>query len=269
VSAPQILSISPLNSATDVILGTAITVTFDAAIDPSSITTGSFICFGPGQTGLISPEQLISQDPTIVTGREYIKGTFTFPSANQFIFTPSMPLRPNAQYTVLLAGSGTVVVTDTIKGADGTPLVNSFQSIFTTGVVNSTIVPPSSPLAWNDPLVAPWNVPKIDPNTIQVQPIEVEGNDLSQQIVLTFPANIDPSTFNLSDVAVLVEPISNDPLIPKPAGLNYSVSIQGNQLIISVGNWPTPPPPPLPLPLPPCEDRPFGEFGCLDGTTIL
>jgi Bacterial Ig-like domain len=267
--ALTILSIDPQNNAADVVLGTSILVTFSAPVDAQSIGSGTFICFGPGETGILGPDELIRQSPSIVTGREYITGAFTFPAPNQFLFNPDRPLRPNQQYTVLLSGAGGVIVQDVVKALDGTPLSSSVQTTFVTGSIDQSVVPPDSPLPWDDPATQPWERPVIDPNSIVVAPVLSEGNDLSQQIVLTFPAAIDPASFNLADVLVSVEALSNDPLITVPTGLNYSVVVQGNRLVVSIGSWPTPPAPPAPLPDAPFEDSVDADMGLLNPWTPL
>jgi hypothetical protein len=248
MSNPIISSVSPANAATDIVLGTSITVVFDQAIDSTTVNNTTFVCYGPGSTGVIGPDQLLQNDPKIVNGREFIPGKFTFPAADRFVFNPSVPLKPNTKYTLLLSGANSLLVKNTIKNLAGLPLANSVQTTFATGVINQSTNPPASPLAWDDPSVQPWERATIDPDSIGISPELAQGNDLTQQIVLTFPAAIDPSSFNLNEVVCAIEPLSNDPLIRVPANLNYAVQIQGNKLIITIGNWPAAPADPLPFP---------------------
>lgn len=248
MSKPIVSSISPSNGEMDTVLGTPITVVFDQAIDPSTVNSTTVVCYGPGSTGLIGPDQLLQNDPKIVTGREIIPGKFTFPAADRFVFTPSTPLKPNTKYTVLLAGASALIVKNSIKNPGGESLANSVQVVFQTGVINQAAQPPASPLPWDDPSVQPWERATIDPDSVRISPEAPQGNDLTQQIVLTFPAPIDPASFNPADIACAVEPLSNDPLIQVPANLQYTVQIDGNRLIVTIGNWPAPPPGALPFP---------------------
>jgi hypothetical protein len=248
MSNPIVSSISPSNGETDIVLGTSITVVFDQAIDPTTVNSTTVVVYGPGSTGLIGPDQLLQNDPKIVSGREIIPGKFTFPAANRFVFTAATPFKPNTKYTLLLAGASSLIVKNSIKNPAGTPLAKSVQTVFTTGVIDQTAVPPASPLPWDDPLVQPWERATIDPDSVSISPELPQGNDLTQQIVLTFPAPIDPGSFNPADILCAVEPLSNDPLIRVPANLQYTVQVTGNQIIITIGNWPTPPPGALPFP---------------------
>lgn len=49
MSAPNVVSVEPADSETDVILGTVIFVTFDQEIDPTTVTDATFSLTGPGQ----------------------------------------------------------------------------------------------------------------------------------------------------------------------------------------------------------------------------
>jgi hypothetical protein len=67
----------------------------------------------------------------------------------------------------------------------------------------------------------------------------VVGNDLTQVIELIFPADLDPTTFAMADIAVSVDPLVNDPLAPVPSGLQSTLEVQGNKLIITITGWPS------------------------------
>ena len=237
MSAPVILAISPSAGSKDVVLGANIMVTFDQAVDPATVNESTFSLMGPGQTGLINPEQLLKSDPHSVTGREYITGKFSWPSPNVLVFDPDKSLRPNVKYTVLLAGAGGMVVRDAIKSTSGEPLLKSVQISFQTGALDLTDTPVQSPLPWNDPQVQPWMRPKLKPDDIIVHPRRVVGNDLAQVIELVFPAPLDPRSFKIEDVGVSVEALADDPLVNVPAGLTVTPEIQGNRLIITISGW--------------------------------
>src|SRR6478736_6672060 len=104
--APNVLSVSPLSNQQDVVLGTPIVVTFDQAIDQTTVTDATFALQGPGQTQILDPEQALREAPDVANGQAYITGTFSFSVNGQgqtvVTFTPSKPLQPNQQYTVLI-----------------------------------------------------------------------------------------------------------------------------------------------------------------------
>src|SRR5690242_907834 len=138
MAAPTITSVSPANSETDVILGTQIKVTFDQLIDHATITDSTFSLTGPGQTMVLTPEQLVAEDPEAVTGREYIEGTFTFDDTAGYTvvtFNPSKPLQPNKQYVVLVLGGDAVLSTDSVKNVGAEPLATTYQWSFATGTL--------------------------------------------------------------------------------------------------------------------------------------
>lgn len=259
MSAPVVTAITPANMDTDIVLGSPITVTFDQPIDPASINGNTFTLFGPGQVGVITPTQMAQVTPFPSNGREFIQGSFSFPTSSQFVFTPNIPLRPNLRYTVLLVGSSSLLVKNAIKNPAGDSLAQSFQISFETGDINQTTQPTQAPLGYTDPNVLPWMKPKLDPATITVIPRQSGNNDLTQTIELIFPADIDPTLFDVSTIAVSVEPIANDPLVVVPTGLQTNVTISGNRLIITVGSWPVDSPPPV-LPPPPPPPYTPGDF---------
>ena len=237
MSAPVILSTSPVSGDTDVVLGTPIRIVFDQALDPATVGEGTFSLMGPGQTAILSPDQLLKNDPTSSTGREYITGKFVFPSPNILEFDPDKPLRPTVTYTVLVVGSKSVIVKDSIKNPAGQALVKSLQFTFTTGDLALNVAPPVSPLPFNDPQVQPWMKPRLNPKDIVIHPVTSAGNDLSQVIELVFPAPLDPATFSLEDIDVSVEPLMDDPLVTVPSGLTKTVRISGNKILITISGW--------------------------------
>ena len=78
MSAPLVVNVDPANNEVDVVLGTQITVTFDQAIDTTTIDESTFSVTGPGQTQILTAGQLIAKDGDTLLSREYIEGTFAF-----------------------------------------------------------------------------------------------------------------------------------------------------------------------------------------------
>ena len=237
MSAPVILSASPAAGDRDVVLGTNVTITFDQAVDPKTITESTFSLMGPGQTGLISPSDLLKQDPSSTTGREYITGKFTFPSPSVLVFNPDKPLRPNVRYTLLLVGAGSAIIKDSIKNTSGVPLAKSVQFFFTTGTLTGSTAPVQSPLPFDDPRVAAWMKPVLQPADIVVHPRKAVGNDLTQVVELIFPEPIDPASFNMDDIEIEVEPLVDDPLVPTPGGLTMTKVLQNDRIVITITGW--------------------------------
>jgi len=115
VVAPELVSTAPANTATDVPLNQAVSATFSEAMNPLTITTGTFTLTGPGGTA--------------------IAGTVTY-DALDFIatFTPLAPLKPSTIYTA--------TVTDGVTNLAGVPLGTTGAPnpwTFTTGAV---VIPP-------------------------------------------------------------------------------------------------------------------------------
>jgi hypothetical protein len=112
---PEIVSTVPVNTATNVPLNQAVSATFTEAINPLTITTGTFLLSGPGGVA--------------------VAGTVSYDAIN-FIatFTPALPLIINSSYTA--------TVTNGVTNLTGDPLGNTGAPnpwMFTTGAV---VVPP-------------------------------------------------------------------------------------------------------------------------------
>jgi hypothetical protein len=112
---PEIVSTDPANGATNVPLNQAVSATFTEAMDPLTITTGTYTLTGPGGTA--------------------VAGTVSYDAIN-FIatFTPTLPLTASTIYTATLT-SGVTNLAGTPLGNTGAP--NPWT--FTTG---AAIVPP-------------------------------------------------------------------------------------------------------------------------------
>lgn len=237
MSAPSIIKVSPNPNQTDVVLGTSIVVGFDQLIDTTTITSSTFSLTGPGQTQVISPEELNVKNPRPDTGREYITGAFTFALDSNgntvATFTPARPLRPNVIYTVLVVGGLGSVLGARVCNLDTPPatLDSTYQWTFTTGDLDVSVPPITSPIA---PLLVP-----LDPSKIQVQQhLWAVGNDLSQELDIIFPAPIDTNTVTPQQILLSLEPILNDPSVSVPTGLTPTVTISGNKITIVIAGWP-------------------------------
>jgi Big-like domain-containing protein len=236
VSNPTVVSVTPANLATDVILGTTITVTFSTLINPATITTATFSLTGPAQTQILTPTQLIASDPNYITGRNFITGTFstaTVGGVTVLTFTPKHPLQPNSNYTVLLIGSGAILVGSSIEDLSNNPLADNYQWSFSTGDLNTNTPPAQAPL--------PYQYASIDPATIKVQINDLNvGSFLNQNmssgfnIELIFPAPLDDTSFATDDILLSLEQFLGDPTIPIPTGLTPSVSVSGSTITITL-----------------------------------
>src|ERR1039457_3339575 len=131
MSAPSIISSSPSSGLVDVVLGTQIVGGFSVAMNTATLTSSTFSLTGPGQTGIITPGEMIAARPKVITGREYINGVITFSTGTAgntiLTFTPAVPLRPNVTYTILIVGAGQLSNTGA-QGVDGTALDGNYRS---------------------------------------------------------------------------------------------------------------------------------------------
>jgi hypothetical protein len=232
--APTVISTSPASGARDIVLGAKIIIGFSAPMDLSTINSTTFSLTGPGQTSIIVPQSLIVANPKLLNGREYIEGTFAFTAATNgntiLTFTPSVPLRPNVVYTLLIVGPGQLT-SDSIKDLNGLTLAYNYQWSFTTGDLNLVVPPAQSPL----PVL---NLP-LSPGSIKIeQRLWAIGNDLSQEIDVIFPGAIDTSSVTAEQILLSLEPILNDPMVQVPAGLTPTVTISGNKITILISGWP-------------------------------
>lgn len=230
MSNPVVTSVSPTPNATDIVLGQPIVVTFDQLINTDSINNATFALIGPNLSSIVTPEQIVEDTPVPQVGTGYTLGTFGFATiggVTQVTFTPSRPLRTGVTYTVLIIGKDSptaAVIGSYVMNLAGQPMLVSYQWKFTTGTLNVVTPPIQNPIPTSTTL---------DPNDIQIVPRAAVGNDL-HTIDVIFPAPIDPTTFQLSDVLLGVEAILNDPDVFVNPGINASAIIQGNKLIITV-----------------------------------
>ena len=232
---PNVLSVSPLPNAVDVILGANIVVTFDSLIDMTTVTTSTFSVTGPAQTQILTTNQLIQSDPSYINDRDDIIGTFSSVtnSFNQTVltFVPKNPLQPNTTYNVLLIGSGALLVGSTISSTTGQPLASNYIWSFSTGESNTTSPPLQAPL--------PYQYAAIDPNAIKIRINNGNAGDLLNQNItsgfevdLIFPVALDTTSFSTTDILLSLEQFLGDPTIPFPTGLTPTITITANTIKI-------------------------------------
>jgi len=75
--------------------------------------------------------------------------------------------------------------------------------------------------------------------SVRIDPkVKVTNNDLTQVITFTFPAPIDPESFNPDDLIASIEPVVGDPSVQVPDSLTVTPHISGNVLTITITGWP-------------------------------
>lgn len=144
-STPSVVTTTPADDSTNVLLGTEIIATFSEALDPTSLSASTF--------------QVVRADGMPVTG------TLTYTGLTA-TFVPDYPLAPNASYMV--------TVTTGATSLDGVPFDHDYEWMFTTGS-DITGTPPvvdfavpllqDTNVALNAAIVADFDEP-MDPVTI-------------------------------------------------------------------------------------------------------
>ena len=212
-----VVNVDPANNEVDVVLGTQITVTFDQAIDTTTIDESTFSVTGPGQTQILTAGQLIATDGDTLLSREYIEGTFAFDVDAQgrsvVSFVPKRHFQPNVQYQILLLGLDASLTVDLIKNPAGEGMAAGYQWSFQTGDLNLAVPPTQSLLIENTLASA------INPVDIKILPRKMVGVDLTQIIYIIFPGPIDPTSIDLADLMFSIEPVLGDPRIAVPSNL--------------------------------------------------
>ncbi|MEP7375511.1 MAG: Ig-like domain-containing protein [Chitinophagaceae bacterium] len=110
-TAPTVTTVSPLNAATGVVVGTTVTANFSETINASTVTTSTFQLRDPANTLIAATVSL---------------------SGNQIILTPTLALAGSTEYTATITGGGSGV-----KDLAGNALATNYSWSFTT-VVSST-----------------------------------------------------------------------------------------------------------------------------------
>lgn len=108
---PTVTATNPVNQATSISLNTTLSTTFDVAMDPSSITSSTFI---------------------VKHGTTNVAGTTSY-SGMTASFAPAAHLTPNTLYTA--------TITTGVKNTSGTSTARNFEWTFTTGTIADIIAP--------------------------------------------------------------------------------------------------------------------------------
>ena len=141
ILSPTVISTSPADSVTGVVLNKTVTATFSVPMDPLTISTSTF---------------------TIKQGLTPIAGTVSY-TGSTASFTPTIAFTPNTIYTC--------TITTGAKNVAGTPLANNYVWRFTTFTITAPTVIFTDPannatsIALNKIITATFSVP-MDPLTI-------------------------------------------------------------------------------------------------------
>ena len=231
MAAPIVVQVTPEDKETDVVLGQSIVVVFDQAIDTTSVDDDTFSLTCPAPTQILTSGQLISGEagPSEVS----VTGKWTFSTDEQgrtvATFQPDKPFEQNTPYTATLFGSDADLSTRDVMNAGGESMAKCYQWTFTSGVLNLTVPPVTSPLADAQPV--------IPPGQIRVIPRRTTGQDFTQAFDVLFPDEIDPSSVDLNALYMSIEPILGDPSIAIPSGLQYAAAVNGNKISITINGW--------------------------------
>lgn len=113
-SAPSVILVNPLDLSTNVPLNTAVTATFNEAMDPLSISTATFVVTGPLNTPVL--------------------GTMLYDTVSRMgTFTPGSDLQPSTTYNAR--------VTTGAKDLAGNPLATDYLWTFSTGALPNGLLP--------------------------------------------------------------------------------------------------------------------------------
>lgn len=116
---PTVINVAPAPNATDVILGSSITVTFSTAIDTDSFNNATFVLTGPNLSSIVTPDQLVEADPTPAQGSGYILGLFGFSTKTYQLWQPFTNYSAGAQ--ILDSNSNVQTVVNTGRSAPYQP----------------------------------------------------------------------------------------------------------------------------------------------------
>lgn len=233
MSQPVLLSQTPTPNEASVVLGRLVELTFDQAIDPATLNESTFSLLFQGDSLVFDADNLsLNQRPA--SQKQHIPGVFSFPLPTKAVFTPSVPLRPKTEYTVILAGGSSSLAQTVVKNLTGEKLKQTYTWKFVTteiATLTGSQTPVSSPLVEDDP--------ELTTEMIRIIPRKRLGTNFTEGIDIHFPAEIDPASLDPSyvgvdipadsnpfnDVLVSMEAPNNDPLVVIPEGITYRVTI--------------------------------------------
>ncbi len=150
---PLVVSTNPANLATGVPLNQVITITFNEAMNPLTITPTAFVLSSPSGARTDGSSKNASEIP----------GNLTYDAANfAMVFTPAVKLKPNAIYTGTVATSVKDVAGNALQVAYvwtfatvasptviSTDPINNATSVAISKVVSATFSAPMDPLTIN------------------------------------------------------------------------------------------------------------------------
>jgi hypothetical protein len=162
-SVPPAGNLTPLRASTTALTSTAVTATFNQAMNAASINAGTFEVLDPSGHA--------------------VAGTVTYNATTQVAtFVPVSPLRSATTYTaVFLGGSGT-----TVQYANGTALASNFSWSFTTAPLVAAVSPAGGTTLANPQMnvTARFNAP-INPATLTTSTFELfdsSGNPVAGRV---------------------------------------------------------------------------------------
>lgn len=160
VTPPSVVSVSPADLAPSVAVSATVSVVFSKAMDASTITTSSVTL-------------------RLTSSGAFVSGSVSYDAASRTVtFLPSSALLPGTGYTV--------AVSNTVRGANGVALAQSFTSTFST----AGVVPP--------PDTTPPSVVSSVPS------VGAQGVAITTLVRLTFSEAMSPSTVNSTTVILTV-----------------------------------------------------------------
>lgn len=169
--AITIISNYPAANSTDIVLQSTITVTFSEAVSTGYVDSNTFVVYSVGDTIIKDAGGALPKGTdthTKYAETDYVEGTFTFASGDTaVIFSPSKPLRPNTQYTVMVAGYDTGQKNSSryIRALAGSYLAKTVRWKFTTGELMLETPPNASTEVTFDEILAQLGDDYVDSNS--------------------------------------------------------------------------------------------------------
>jgi methionine-rich copper-binding protein CopC len=197
IAPVAVSSVSPTNGGTNVATGTTVTITFNQALDPTTVTTSSV--------------QLLDANNNPVAE------TVNYSSTNDTVtITPSTVLGNSTTYKVVVHGGNSGAV---VKDAVDRALSANFSSTFTTAAVSSAFPNNSNP----PPLPAPTGTVVNVSTVSQLQ--SAVANLQSGETIL-----IAPGTYNLTGTLYVPQNLTNI-AIRGATGKSSDVVIKGDAVL--------------------------------------
>jgi hypothetical protein len=149
---PLVIATNPANAAVNVPLNQVITVTFNEAMNPATISPSAFSLSSPSGARVANPSKKASEIP----------GTLTYDDAtHSMVFTPNVQLKANAIYTGNVATS----VKDMAGNALQVAFVWTFATVAAPTVLSTDPIGNATSVPTNKVVRATFSVP-MDPLTV-------------------------------------------------------------------------------------------------------